>query len=364
MRPIEVTKALSFILAFLMQPVVLGLASGQAPSSDAATAAPPSTTNDPAAIFALASKLNGLDSPEIQPWHIKASYETFDDQGAPKAKGIYEQFWAGPKQYKSSFTSSGFTHTDYMTDHGLFRNGDPRWPGAAEMQVHTNLSNPLPSEGEIARAFLTMRETKFSNATLRCISLDHPVPVNPNAPPPPASPVYCFDPAKPILRFASSYGDAYRTSFGDPVIFQGRSIARDIHVTYKDKPFLNLHLETLEALQPVNESDFTPPADAVKLPPRRIAISAGVMQGNLMNKVAPVYPESAKQKRIQGAVILYATIGVDGHVQDLRVLNSPSQDLSDAAVVAARQWTYKPYLLNGEAVEVLTQMNIVFSLNP
>ena len=249
-----------------------------------------------------------------------------------------------------------------MTDHGLFRNGNPRWPGSAEMQVRRNLIDPLPSEVELPYAVLTIREKDSSNPTLRCISLDHPVASNPNAPPPPASPVYCFEPADPILRFASSYGDAYRTSFDDPISFQGRSIARDIHVMYKDKPFLDIHLETLEALQPVHESEFVPPPSATKAPPRRIAVSSGVMQGNLLDKVDPAYPDSAKQQRVQGMVILGATIGIDGHVQELRVVASPSQDLADAAMLAVDQWTYKPYLLNGEAVEVITQVNVVFSL--
>ncbi len=362
MRLIDPRNALPFVLALLMQHTAPGLHARQA-SAGAGKAAPESMTNA-SAIFAQASKVNRLNSPDIQPWHIKASYETFDDQGAPKDKGIYDVFWAGAKKYRSSFTSSGFTHTDYMTDHGLFRSGNPRWPGTAEMLVHRNLIDPLPSEGELSYALLTLREKNSSNPTLRCISLDHPVALNPNAPPPPASPVYCFEPADPILRFASSYGDAYRTTFDDPISFAGRSIARDIHVTLKDKPFLNIHLETLEALQPVNESEFTPPPGTIKAPPRKIAVSSRVMQGNLLDKVDPAYPDGSKQQRVQGMVILAATIGIDGHVEELRVIASPSQDLADAALLAVRQWTYKPYLLNGEAVEVMTQVNVAFSLNP
>ncbi len=363
MRPIDATNALPFVLALLMQHAALGLNAGQS-SPGAETAAPESITNDPSVIFALASKVNGLNSPDIQPWHLKASYETFDDQGARKDNGIFEEFWAGTKKYKSSFASSAFTQTDYRTGDGLFRDGNPRWPGAAEMQVHRNLIDPLPSEEEVSRAVPTLRENHFNNLTLRCISVDHPVSVNSKAPVPPASPIYCFDPATSVLRFDSSYGDAYRTTFSDPVSFLGRSIARDIHVTSKGKPFLNVHLETLEALQPLNESDFAPPPGTSKTPPRRVSIASGVMQGDLLIKVAPAYPERAKQQRVQGTVVLSATIGTDGQMMELRVITSPSQDLSDAAMQAVRQWKYKPYLLNGEGVEVMTLVNVVFALNP
>jgi outer membrane biosynthesis protein TonB len=46
------------------------------------------------------------------------------------------------------------------------------------------------------------------------------------------------------------------------------------------------------------------------------------------------------------------------------VISSPSQDLADPAMQAVRQWTYKPYLLNGEVVEVMTMVNVAFSLKP
>ena len=110
MRRIDARSALPFVLAFLMQQTAPGLNAGQA-SAGAGTAMPGSMTSDPSAIFALASKANGLNSPDMQPWHIKASYETFDDQGVQKDKGIYEEFWTGKKKYKSSFTSSGVSRS-------------------------------------------------------------------------------------------------------------------------------------------------------------------------------------------------------------------------------------------------------------
>jgi protein TonB len=85
------------------------------------------------------------------------------------------------------------------------------------------------------------------------------------------------------------------------------------------------------------------------------------MQGNILTKAVPVYPPAAKKARIQGKVVLDAVIGTDGTVESLRVLSGP-QELQQSALDAVRQWTYKPYLVNGEPVEVETTVNIIYML--
>jgi len=97
---------------------------------------------------------------------------------------------------------------------------------------------------------------------------------------------------------------------------------------------------------------------------RHIArISSGVMQGQLLKKVAPVYPQSAKESGLQGIVTLHAIIGKDGHVEKLEAVSGPPE-LRNAALDAVKQWTYKRYLLNGEPVEVDTTVIVSFSLYP
>ena len=79
---------------------------------------------DPAALLALARNQNGLEASGLQPWHIRVTYRTFDDAGQPKGTGVFEEWWAGPKQYKQSYTGKGFTQTDYVTDTGTYRTGE------------------------------------------------------------------------------------------------------------------------------------------------------------------------------------------------------------------------------------------------
>jgi protein TonB len=87
-----------------------------------------------------------------------------------------------------------------------------------------------------------------------------------------------------------------------------------------------------------------------------------MMEGNLIRRVEPSYPSIAKQARIQGSVLLRATIGKDGSIENLRLL-SGHPVLAQAAMEAVRQWRYRPYFLNGEPVEVETQVTVKFVLS-
>jgi TonB family protein len=93
-----------------------------------------------------------------------------------------------------------------------------------------------------------------------------------------------------------------------------------------------------------------------------VAVSAEKMQNQIVHKVNPVYPPDAKKARIQGKVELDAVIGKTGEVEQLKVVSGPQQ-LQQSALDAVRQWTYKPFLLNGEPVEVKTTINVNYTLS-
>ena len=97
--------------------------------------------------------------------------------------------------------------------------------------------------------------------------------------------------------------------------------------------------------------------------PQNVHISGGVMAGQMLTKVDPVYPEDAKAAGVTGAVVLHAVIGETGTVEELKVISGPPE-LANSAVEAVRQWTYKPYLLNGMPTAVDTMITVNFQLNP
>jgi periplasmic protein TonB len=96
--------------------------------------------------------------------------------------------------------------------------------------------------------------------------------------------------------------------------------------------------------------------------PQRIRVGGVVQSANLIRKTQPVYPPLAKQARISGKVVLNAVISKDGTIQNLTVASGHPL-LVNAAVEAVRTWVYRPTMLNGEAVEVSTTIDVNFTLS-
>ena len=97
-------------------------------------------------------------------------------------------------------------------------------------------------------------------------------------------------------------------------------------------------------------------------PSKIIRKSGGVLQGTATRRVEPTYPPLARTARVQGSVILAAIIGKDGSIQNLHVISGHPL-LTQAALDAVKQWKYRPYILNGEPVEVDTQVTVNFTLS-
>jgi protein TonB len=96
-------------------------------------------------------------------------------------------------------------------------------------------------------------------------------------------------------------------------------------------------------------------------PSAPLRISSLVASSLVGQRTVPVYPPIAIAARVEGTVIIAATISKSGTIENLRVVGGPAM-LQQAALNAVQTWRYRPYLLNGEPVEVETTVNVVFSL--
>jgi TonB family protein len=95
---------------------------------------------------------------------------------------------------------------------------------------------------------------------------------------------------------------------------------------------------------------------------QRIKVGGNVQAAQLIRQPRPIYPPELLAAGVEGTVMLQAIVLKDGTVGAVKVIKSAGQALDDAAVTAVKQWQYTPTLLNGEPVEVMTTVNLVFQL--
>ena len=155
--------------------------------------------------------------------------------------------------------------------------------------------------------------------------------------------------------------DAVKQWQYEPTLLNGEAVEVDTTVTVNfqldkkpSKDGADSNTNSVEAPAPAPPSD----QDAAK----PVRVPGKVQQTRLIRAVKPVYPDLARQARIQGVVRLKAIIAKDGTVHDVEVVSGHAQ-LVQAAVDAVRKWRYQPTLLNGLPVEVLTTIDVVFYLN-
>jgi TonB family protein len=108
------------------------------------------------------------------------------------------------------------------------------------------------------------------------------------------------------------------------------------------------------------DSDPTQPGAAV---PQRVRVSSGLSSGLLTFRVNPVYPPDAREQGIQGLVLMRVEIDQEGNVETVDLISGDPL-LAPAAIEAVKQWKYKPYLLNGNPMNVETQVQVNFVLQP
>jgi len=108
-------------------------------------------------------------------------------------------------------------------------------------------------------------------------------------------------------------------------------------------------------------ASLSPPV-VVSRPIGPVRIAGGVIAGNRVSFVAPVYPALAKAARLSGMVVLHAIISKAGSIQNLQIASTTNSIFEFAAIDSVRHWVYRPYLLNGEPTEVDTTITINFAL--
>lgn len=352
--------------AQLLLPLLIAAlpASGQVTNQPSYT--PPS---DPQALLAAAEPYYNFSDPSLKPWHLKAAYQLYDVDGKPSEQGTFEYWWLSPRVYRSTWSRPAGTHSIWRLPDDTYATIDS---GAAltfvEELLPEDLLQPLQSlSGDIQRKPLPRSKTiKVDQTEYPCIISMPELPPSQSrimAPSALVGNTYCFAPHAPALRFTFTWG-VLTTEFNQIAKTQDRYLPLEVDIVGRNQKLLMAHVNTAESLEPTDPA-LTPPKEARQVD--HVALDAwdaseGVVPGHLLKGAPPRYPMEAKQRRIQGTVVLSAVIGTDGTVHDVQVVLSPAKSLSDAALETVSRWDYAPYMKNGKAVEVRTLINVIFQV--
>lgn len=354
-------RELIFLWLSVLLPVGSGLRASafQAPPPSSPTPPGPSINlempHDPDALMLTGARLNSLTGEGMQPWQMKLSYTVKDAQGAISESGTLDELWASPHMIRTTYTVGTESRIVYVTEDSTLQSGTLARVSPLAQEAVRELVQPLPSPAYIERQSYEFHPQQVGSTKLTCVAekahtAGQVASLAPN--------MYCFSSDKPILRVDVSAATKQQAVRNTLVVFQGRIVPRELQITELDKISITVHLETLAAITKVDDADFTPPAEA-KPTPRRIAISAGVAQGLLIKSVPLHYPPDAKAAGVSGTVVIQIKIGIDGHVHDPEIVSGPPE-LRQAALDAVKESVYRPYVLNGETVEVDTTANFEF----
>lgn len=305
---------------------------------------------DPDAVLKLASAQNGLDFQPSVPWHVKLTYEQFDEDGDNVHSGSFDEFYVGPKKYKKVFTGDVFNQVDVATSSGLYRSGDESWPGIIQLQLQTEVLDPLH------RATLNRDHTKAKEVTqsigksqLPCVVLKTTgLSFSPYGPP-----TFCFDQRSVRLRYTRGKGSD-ETVYNGLFVFQDRSVARDTVVTHAGKPYLKIHLQTVEAIDLPNEATFTQPP-ASSLVGDRISVPSGYLVDEYLISSGTIVANGE-----QGKVKVHFVVGKEGRVIEADVLNGPDK-LRKTAIKTMREYRFRPFLILDQPVEVEGTMEFQYN---
>jgi len=330
---------LSLVIVALMQG-----AGNQQPAAPEKSGGAPNVQVPHAAadILRRAAETNGLDAASAKSWHVKFSFDQFDDEGDNTHSGTVEEFYVGPKKWKRIFESDTTKQTDIASGSGLYRSGDQRWLSPVEMRMLDAVFHPLdPAHWERFPHSAEKKERQVGGVRLNCVEIqrtDRGLVFSPG-------PAFCFDPNSVALRYVRE-NLAFEATYNEIVPFQGHYVARKITLTRGGRKYLSIQVDLLEESPKVDDSFFAPAPDSVGPLGGRIALSSGILMDYLLSHPDPVYPSGA-----EGKVNVHFVVGKDGHVIEATALDGPER-LRKPVVETVRKYRFRPFMVLDQPVEV------------
>jgi Gram-negative bacterial TonB protein C-terminal len=341
-------------------------------------------TTDPKALLLAAAALNGAPGPDAKPWHAEISFTLNGTDGKPESQGTFEEFWASPDKIKLIYSTSIFNQVEYTTPAGIRRTGTSDSAPSEIIRVVNQFLQPIPlNAASINAAKVQGGDVSLGSTKLSCVTVTRDaasdaevVQANPLMRSlwakliPPNISTFCLVQSAPILRMIISDGGASRIVRNGMTRFADRVLPQSVEEMFSSSPssdgklVYRAKLETIEALGSIDDTQFTPPADAVPAP-KVITLAERDTSSRRVHHSYPQddyqLPGGSKGVHTAAVVVIALRVHTDGTVSPMRLV-SGSPNLQEVSMESVRKWTYKPFQLDGKAVEVITTATLFYTL--
>ncbi|HUX46309.1 MAG TPA: thioredoxin family protein [Terracidiphilus sp.] len=334
-------------------------------------AAPPEVKISELAHKVLADglKLNALAGDGLQPWHIKIDYQLRTVLSSKPIHGSVEQWSADTYRWKRTYISKedsfngsiwSTSRTSRFQTKAIYGDYGPR---TLIQRVSRPVLNPLYQAANIKPDYqMTIQKVTTAGLNLLCVSVVDPARYAPKTDPDWLFPTYCFDTNLHLHLVVA--GDT-TVQFQNLQPFQNRMVARTVQVIQNGALVAQMNVSVLENWPATDPGILTPPKKAEL---QHYTLEPGQPKPQPVYQVAASLPILDDAHVFRGLAIVPAVIQKDGNVKVRGIagfippLHSPdSQSLSDAICDAVKKWRYKPYLVDGQPVEVA--YNIPYSID-
>ena len=321
---------------------------------------------NPNKLMALAARMNGLAALNDRPWHLKAMYQTYDEDGKPALLGTLEEWWVSGKKYKYIYIFPGFDQTTYRNGKHEVVTGDAGWPAVKTIAdwVGGYLWTPLPSAEVAANPRFYVKHRTMGRVELTCAQsaalspLLHDDAVTLMAQDEYQVPTTCFAEGSAAARVEVTWNGLV-VVMNSIVEFDGHYIAKQITLEDGGIPVVTLQVMQLDFPKSIPDAAMQASDAPLAKAGEFLEVPAGVMArrrvGGQMFE-APIPPEA---KHIGGYVELSVNIDEKGNVVGEQRIMGP-RILVDLVEKWVKTWTYKPYRVKGKRVKVKTWTGFVF----
>ena len=289
------------------------------------------------------------------PFHLKMTFQVYGLNAKPSEQGTIEQWWSESDGSRLDITapSFGVVHSE-------------QWAGLPNDQARrslylvgallTSVRAPVSSMSKVL-ANATMQDKKISGVPLHCMES----PEESNKPVLDAR--VCTDDTRTIRYIAEPSVETIRN--GDAA-FHGTRVAMTHVLFLAGQKTITGHIETLQGFDPAHTAVELerPAAQSRSSDSSETRVPGEVQAGRKLDGMSPSYPVQARKQHIAGTVLLAAEISREGKIDHLFPLASADPSLTVASMDAVKTWSYQPYLLNGNPVQVDTVITVNFNLSP